>query len=212
MKKRSFVKRIVSLVMSVMMLGASLSALAADEQNAARARNGYYWTKTNLKYYISSEIYNSEERSLTFASFASWQEISYGNSTINFSFTYTSNPDNADIIFQKEAMAEGTLARTDIISTTGGTSGPIEKAYICLNSADRIAPIPMAYVPNDAYDYMSIMQHEIGHAMGIAHCCEEENCANVMGGVLKMGQMRRSLKDYDKASMIALYTIYHPIA
>lgn len=212
MKKRSFVKRIVSLVMSVMMLGASLSALAADEQNAARARNGYYWTKTNLKYYISSEIYNGQERSLTSAAFSYWTDVSYGSSTVHFSFTYTSNPDNADIVFQKEAMAEGTLARTDIISTTGGTSGPIEKAYICLNSADPIAPVPMAYVPSNAYDYMSIMQHEIGHMMGIAHCCEELNCANVMGGKLAMGVMRRSLQDYDKASLIALYTIYHPIA
>ena len=212
MKKRSFIKRIVSLVMSVMMLGASLSALAADEQNAVQARNGYYWTKTNLTYYISSGIYSSQECSLANAAFSMWRDVSYGSSTVHFTFTYTSDPDDADIVFQKESMAEGTLARTDIISTTGGTSGPIEKAYICLNSADTITAIPTAYVPSNAYDFMSIIHHEIGHAMGIAHCCEELNCANVMGGKLAMGVMRRSLQDYDKASLIALYTIYHPIA
>ena len=64
------------------------------------------------------------------------------------------------------------------------------------------------------YDIQSVVQHELGHALGIAHCHEDGDSTcfsptcdlNVMNPVSNTGTTRRVLQDYDTASYKYIYS------
>lgn len=58
-----------------------------------------------------------------------------------------------------------------------------------------------------SFDIQSIATHELGHAIGVAHCheigesCNSSTCSsNVMNPTIKENTIRRTLTDYDKSS------------
>lgn len=62
------------------------------------------------------------------------------------------------------------------------------------------------------YDIQSVVQHELGHALGVAHChtigssYTTPTCpSNVMCPTLGTGTTRRTFKAYDTASYIVIY-------
>lgn len=62
------------------------------------------------------------------------------------------------------------------------------------------------------YDIQSVVQHELGHALGVAHCHTKggayttPTCPNnVMCPTLGTGTTRRTFKAYDTASYIVIY-------
>ncbi len=62
------------------------------------------------------------------------------------------------------------------------------------------------------YDIRTIMTHELGHALGVAHCHEQgETCysstcsTNVMNRLAQVNLLRRTLKPYDIASYQYIY-------
>lgn len=65
------------------------------------------------------------------------------------------------------------------------------------------------------YDIQSVVQHELGHALGIAHCHETDSSSpclsptcdlNVMNPISHTGTTRRVLQDYDTASYKIIYS------
>lgn len=67
----------------------------------------------------------------------------------------------------------------------------------------------------DAYDVQTVVLHELGHALGVAHCheasegagpCWSATClTNVMNPSGAKGRINTTLKDYDTASYILVY-------
>ena len=62
------------------------------------------------------------------------------------------------------------------------------------------------------YDYQTIYEHELGHALGVAHChedgktCSSSTCSqNVMNLTAQTNFVRRTLKGYDIASYQYIY-------
>lgn len=58
-----------------------------------------------------------------------------------------------------------------------------------------------------SFDIQSIATHELGHAIGVAHCheigesCNSSTCSsNIMNPTIKENTIRRTLTDYDKSS------------
>ena len=69
---------------------------------------------------------------------------------------------------------------------------------------------------SSSYDIQTVVQHELGHVLGVAHChekddtskCYSSTCAkNVMNPLSKKGSTRTVLQEYDKSSYILLYCL-----
>lgn len=67
----------------------------------------------------------------------------------------------------------------------------------------------------DAYDVQTVALHELGHALGVAHCheadegdgpCWSATClSNVMYPIVSLGEINTTLKSYDISSYRVLY-------
>ena len=67
---------------------------------------------------------------------------------------------------------------------------------------------------SSSYDIRTVVQHELGHALGVAHCHEEgdpDPCwsptcnDNVMYRLIELGEVRTTFQPYDTASYINIY-------
>ena len=67
---------------------------------------------------------------------------------------------------------------------------------------------------SNAYDVLTVVEHELGHALGVAHChepntrtkCYSSTCLkNVMNPNITIGQKRTTLQEYDKSSYTLIY-------
>jgi len=210
MKPRKIMIKCVAIVLVLMVFAPVVSAHAYN--NLQLTGNGYYWETNSLKYFVSENKYTQTEINLIAAAFNQWSDVTYGEYRVQFTFTRVYNSDDADIIFGKENRTFYEHGYTDWGSSTGGDEGPLEKAYIRLSESANIVTTISSSLPSNSYDFSSVILHEIGHALGIAHCCEhpETPCDNVMCYNLSVGELRRDLRQYDEASLIAIYVIYHP--
>lgn len=107
-----------------------------------------------------------------------------------------------------------------IYSTSGETwlghmfpdvdNGVLNSASIAFNFGSYEFYIGAAY---GKYDLQTVATHELGHAIGVAHCHEtdETSCfsstcsSNVMMPIIYPNSTRRTLTDYDTASKIVIY-------
>lgn len=193
--------------------------------SSTRTANDWYWSKNNLNVYCV-ELSEEEELAVETA-LAIWKNVSYGGYTVNFTFNLDCSYSESDIIINKEYLPidgetnERPIATTRFNESAMGladlselTPGEINKAKISL-SRETDRPFSFGTAEAETYDFASTVLHELGHALGIAHCheknesCSYECSANVMNPNGAIGATKMVLQDYDKASLVVVYCFNH---
>ncbi len=207
-----------------------IDPIAGEDGN--RIQNGWWWTSNSITYYCDTSITSSMKIKIQSA-LSKWSNVSMNGLSVSISFSETFDESSANIYFDygKISLPIGQLAVTKIYDINGTENGD----SACLYGAIRNCRIRIANPPTNitysfsnsgeanTYNFESIVIHELGHALGIAHC--HTNCtsnappngtpyciANVMCGTLYTATVRTTLQSYDKASLISLYCVYHPFS
>lgn len=154
-----------------------------------------------------------------------WSNVSYSIYSVSFVFDTDCSASQADITIARDFIdanegKEPPLARAVLKDSLGNTNetdftgGQIECAQITIN---KVYEFTCGTQQQGKYDFKSVILHELGHTLGIAHCHESDSKAcssdcsnNVMGPILKDATARTVLQNYDKASVVSVYAIYHP--
>jgi len=210
MKRHRLVKNIVLFavlcsVCSVFSVDASSFSVASDQQRLA---NGYYWTNIprTVQFFSNMNDELTNASGSISAAMNTWNAVRdlNGNTIVTFTRVDTSSSNN--IYFTSE-LEPGVLA---YMYPYRQTAGPISQVDIKVNREYDWS----VNGAGDAYDFQSVILHELGHALGVAHCheavngqvCSHPTClTNVMHYSIDRNQTRRSLTAYDSSSYILIY-------
>lgn len=179
-----------------------------------RASEGYHWADKNatIKFYPLGVAFRTEIED----AMATWNEVTdYRTGEPIVPMSLTSDGDCLNLIVtMNDGTASGLLGKTRTIYDE--QTGEIDYVTISLNMDMPIRSGPNKFEP-EYYDAQSIILHELGHAIGIAHCHEkgeageEEKCysqtcsSNVMRPSLAPNTQLRTLAEYDIASKQLIY-------
>ncbi len=190
-----------------------------------RSGTGLYWDKSTLNIYFGTGFSNSEVESIETA-INEWSSVSYPSPTNHVDFTFVTDDvtyGTADVIFIKDVLALGNVGEVGLYDSQmnlydGTTGGVIYKAIVTLSTAVYFC---VSGSPSSSeYDLKTVVEHEMGHVLGIAHCHEKNeippcgyDCSNnVMYPLISTGETRRTLQNYDKASLVYIYNYQHPFS
>ncbi len=87
-----------------------------------------------------------------------------------------------------------------VTRTVYGDDGCIVSAHVMLNPAFHFELAPV-YVPGDTADLISVVTHELGHALGLSHSRHRDATMFFAGGDPRM----RTLEDDDRRALCFLY-------
>lgn len=198
MKKIKYLK--IFLFMMALLCTFSVSVKAAE----VRKNLGYKWSDKYATVYFYCGFNDTWKNAIS-SGMSSWnavKETSTNNSLVPMAFTSDSSHSNK------------------IYSTSGetwlghmfpdSTNGVLNSASIAFNSGTYTFTVGAA---SGKYDIQTVATHELGHAIGVAHCHEkdETSCfsptcsSNVMMRVIYPNSTRRTLTDYDTASKQVIY-------
>lgn len=170
----------------------------------ASAKNlGFWWHGTPKTVYVYTGSLNTTEKYIATVSMNTWNAVRTTDNQLMVTFTSTQNDFGADGRIQYgyigsyagycEAYHDGDELRTFII-------------YLNQNFQYYVGAAV------GKYDYQTIFTHELGHALGVAHChesgetCNSPTCStNVMNRLAQTNYIRRILKSYDIASYQYIY-------
>lgn len=200
-------KKVISAFLSLFLLAVcpiygEEPALAAEIQ--PRLNMGFYWHNTPRTVYLdisnlpssfqteavgAMNIWN-KVRSLNGKKMVTFAKGTYGNTFSNISYTAI---DNRYIGYTKHYYSGNALSSVTIY----------------LNSSK-----PLTVGPNpNSYDVKTVLVHELGHALGIAHCheigssCFSPTCSiNVMNPETPVNETRTVLRAYDTSSYQMIYS------
>lgn len=204
MKKRHFLR------VAAMLLSLTLLLIPSTAYGKA---NGYTWPRRDqyINFYIpaNSNMISAEERNEIVAAFRTWREVNNTNNYFwHLSFMTTTNSSAGPNNIYRTAhfpFGSGNAGYTYFHDT----NGIINSVDIYLNDQKSFS---IGASPGK-HDYRSIIIHEAGHALGVAHChelgesCRSSTCnLNAMNRSSKIGSIQgRTLQEYDKASYMAIY-------
>lgn len=197
MKKIKYLK--IFLLMMTLLCTFSLSAKAAETRKSL----GYKWSDSSSTVYFYCG-FNYVWKNAISAGMSSWNDVKdlHTNQSI-VPMAFTSNSSHSNKIYS--TSGETWLGKM----FPNQTNGVLNSACIAFNSGTYSFTTGAA---SGKYDIQTVATHELGHAIGIAHCHEEgESCfsatcsSNVMMRTVDDNSTRRTLTDYDISSKQVIY-------
>ena len=168
---------------------------------------GYWWDKTTVYFICDYTITDTGYTSAVSNAMSRWNNIktTTGKSMVTMKLTQNSSLTNNYITFA-ESFREW-VGYCDPNPTTGELDAVTIKLSWNYNWSTSLN--------SNAMDVQTVVQHELGHALGIAHCHEKEEgpgpcwsatCkSNVMYPIIDEGDRRTTLTSYDISSYRSIY-------
>ncbi len=203
MKKRHLLK------IAAMLLSLTLLLIPSTAYGKA---NGHTWPRRDqyINFYIpaNSNMFTADERNEVVAAFRTWREVNYTNNYFwHLSLMTTTNSSAPNKIIKPDHWPYS--YRFAGYTEFNESNGVITSVEIYLNNSKGL----VIGASSGKYDLRSIVIHEAGHVLGVAHCHEEgSTCGtptcekNAMNPNARINSIQgRTLQEYDKASYMAVY-------
>ena len=199
--KKKILKKLLCLCFSVCLLSTTFSFAA---------RNNYKWADPfapipiQMKY---QESWDNSFKQAFYRAMSTWNTVRHPTNGQLLCYMQTSSS-SANTISLGRLFDESLLGYTDLYPQFDGDVPPetkINHFEITINTGEH--NFTDGAKPG-YYDIQSVIQHELGHAIGIAHCHETggSGCQNTMHNqTLENTTYQRYLKDYDISSKQIIY-------
>jgi hypothetical protein len=191
-----------------------------DEKRCPSTGNKLYWPTSCITYALnkrgSTRLVFEEARGVIHTAFEQWNQVDCGGGKhpsmhirerepVSCRKTeYNEKGKNVNVVFFQDdywayRSTDATLAKTSV--TFNSDTGEILDADIEINTANSVVTIadPPERVEQDLG---SILTHEVGHFIGIAHSIED---GSVMAESYNAGDIKRKLAPDDVEAICAIY-------
>ena len=211
MKKQK--KMILRFLLSVIIIFGMIAPIAAS--GAPRKSNGSYWPSnvTNIYFSYSSDQFNTTEAGQLSIALGRWNSANNRTEAdtlgVNKKYMYlTTGTSNNRISYPVSWVGMGYDSSFVAVCDPYPDTGAISQVSIYLNPNKSFSVSSQA----GKYHLQSIIVHEAGHALGVAHChelgetCRSSTCGtNVMTRDIDPGEVRCALQPYDYSSYYVIY-------
>lgn len=169
----------------------------------ARKSTGYKWKNKSATVYFYCG-FNSVWKDALSASMTSWNNVKNVNNETIVPMAFTNNSSHSNKIYSSSGQTWLAKALPTVVGEY------FDSVSIAFNSGDYTFSVGAV---SGKFDIQSVATHELGHAIGIAHCHEktESSCfigtcpTNVMNPLIQANMTRRVLTAYDTSSKKVIY-------
>lgn len=201
-------KKVVSAFLALLLLAVcpiygEEPALAAEIQ--PRLNMGYRWMGTPKNVYFDLSGLSSSYQTQAVSAMNIWNQVRSLSGEKMVTLNKKTNQYTQSRIIPKGMGKYNALAE----ATPTLVGQEILAVEICINTSRELT---IGANPK-SYDVKSIMVHELGHALGIAHChegnssCFSPTCSiNVMNPEMPANETRTVLRAYDRSSYQMIYS------
>ena len=201
-------KKVVSAFLALLLLAVcpiygEEPALAAEIQ--PRLNLGFYWHNTPRTIYLDISDLPASFQTEAVAAMNIWNKVRSlsGKKMVTLAKSSSSAYTASKITY--EYIGEDKVGHTE----PSYSGNELYAVHIRLNSGKKLTVGPNP----KAYDVKTIILHELGHALGIAHCheignsCFSPTCSiNVMNPEMPVNETRTVLRAYDTSSYQMIYS------
>jgi len=170
----------------------------------ARLSSGYKWSNKSATVYFYCGL-NSNWRNAISAGMTTWNNVKGFNNETIVPLGFTTNSNHANKIYVTTSN-QNWLGITYPYTDGNGSLVNVEIAFNTGKFDFATGAV------SGKYDIQSVATHELGHALGIAHCheigstCFSSTCSsNVMQPTIPTNTVRRNLTSYDSSSKQVIY-------
>ena len=190
----------IALVVTFVLCGAPVTA-------SERLANGRYWANTPRDIFFRCS-FPTNEREAVRKAMQKWNAVKTPTNKVMVSMYLTTNSDERNVI-RYTTSYDKWIGYTD--ASWDHDTGEMYTVEILLTDMVNWS----VGGSSTSYDIQTVVEHELGHTLGVAHCHEEEDgdgpcwsqtcLSNVMYWQTEKGEVRTTLTSYDKASYIDIY-------
>lgn len=202
-------RKVLSILLCLVLLVCSTSNSFATSTVTPRKANGHYWENTPRTVYFKCNFSTAQWAAVN-AAIQQWNSVKtpQGNDIVTMVLT-TSTADNS---VRFGSLPYDVCGRTEFFRDPYSDDvNAIGSVQITLNDEPQYVSWSIGASPG-CYDLQSVVLHELGHALGVAHCHEKDEVCylttcelNVMNRSLGTNTVRTTFQPYDTASYIVLY-------
>ena len=167
---------------------------------------GYKWNQKTI--YFNCELPSSQRMAVSQA-FVKWNNVRASDGQVMLNLYLALDSVTAPNVIKYSDLDWGVIG----LCVPNPTSGNLSSVTILLDSGTSWS----TGTSSNSYNLQSVVEHELGHAIGIAHCheldssygegpCWSATCkSNVMYPRIKPNQVKTTLTDYDISSYRLIY-------